>query len=61
MSQTLQMVLISIIAGVLVASVVYALWGVVTTTIRRSRATSAPESSEGQDAESESQSEEQPE
>ena len=49
MSQTLQMTLISLIAGVMAASVVYALWGVVATTIGRARARAAAAAPERND------------
>ena len=58
MSQTLQMTLISLIAGVMAASVVYALWGVVATTIGRARARAAAAAPERND---ENQSAGQPE
>jgi len=43
MSQTVQMVLISAIAGLLAASVVYALWGIVVAIIKRSHTPAATE------------------
>ncbi len=49
MSQTVQMMLISLIAGVMAASVVYALWGVLATTIGRRRARAAAAAPEPDD------------
>jgi len=41
MSQTVQIALISLIAGVVTASIIYALWAAVATTIGRARAAAA--------------------
>jgi len=58
MSQTTQITLISLIAGVIAASIIYALWAVVTTAIGRARARAATTATDPGD---DDQSAEQPE
>ena len=58
MSQTIQMTLIALIAGVMAASVVYASWGMIATMIGRRRARAA---AAGTEPDNEDQSAGQPE
>ena len=59
MSQTVQIALISVIAGVVAASVIYALWGAAATMIGRARARAA--ATAATESENDDQSAEQPE
>ena len=62
MSQTVQIALISVIAGVVAASVIYALWGAAVTMIGRARARArAAAAVAATDSENDDQSAEQPE